>query len=755
MVKRGRIVAFLLVLLLLGSTMGFTTNGILKDIKLGLDLQGGFEVLYEVETVKKGEKVTQDTLASTAEALDKRINVLGVSEPIIQIEGDNRVRVQLAGVTDQNEAREILSTQANLTFRDANDRIMMDGSDLAEGGAKQTFDENGAPSVSLKLKSADKFREVTEEIVKMAPDNYLVIWLDFEEGKDSFKTEITKPNPKFLSAPTVKEIFNQNTVSIVGTFTAEEAQELSSLLNAGALPVKLTEVYSTSVGAQFGEQALNETIFAGIIGIAAIFLFMLFYYRFPGLIAVVTLSAYIYLVLLIFDWMNGVLTLPGIAALILGVGMAVDANIITYERIREELKVGKSVKSAFQAGNKNAFTSILDANLTTMLTAGVLFFYGTSSIKGFATMLLVSILLSFITAVYGSRLLLGLWVNSGFLNNKLGWFSVKKSDVRNIAENFDTLDLPTRWDRFDFVKVRKLFFMISGALLAVGLVLILIFRLNLSIDFSSGTRIEVLSDTPLTTEKVESAFEKLNIETEEKIVISGDNQERASTRIEDVLSKDEIAKLKADFHKEFGSDPNVSAVSPTVGKELAKNGVIALIIASIGIVLYTTIRFEFAMAVAAIVSLLHDAFFMFAFFSITRLEVDLTFIAAVLTIIGYSINDTIVTFDRMRENLHKKKRLKSFEDIAEVVNVSVRQTLTRSFNTVLTVIFTVVAMIIFGSESIQNFSIALLVGLIAGVYSSVFIATNLWVVMKAKELKKKGTIRTVKEKRKYSDEPQV
>jgi protein-export membrane protein SecD/preprotein translocase SecF subunit len=755
MVKRGRIVAFLLVLLLLGSTMGLTTNGILKDIKLGLDLQGGFEVLYQVETVKKGEKVTQDTLASTAEALDKRINVLGVSEPSIQIEGDNRVRVQLAGVTDQNEAREILSTQANLTFRDANDRIMMDGSDLAEGGAKQTFDENGAPSVSLKLKSADKFREVTEEIVNMAPDNYLVIWLDFEEGKDSFKTEITKPNPKFLSAPTVKEIFNQNTVSIVGTFTAEEAQELSSLLNAGALPVKLTEVYSTSVGAQFGEKALNETILAGIIGVAIIFLFMLFYYRFPGLIAVVTLSTYIYLVLLIFDWMNGVLTLPGIAALILGVGMAVDANIITYERIKEELKVGKSVKSAFQAGSKNAFTSILDANLTTMLTAGVLFFYGTSSIKGFATMLLVSILLSFITSVYGSRLLLGLWVHSGFLNKKLGWFGVKQAEVKNIAENFDTLDLPTRWDRFDFVKVRKLFFMISGGLLAIGLVLILIFRLNLSIDFSSGTRIEVLSDTPLTSEKVESAFEKLNIETEEKIVISGDNKERASTRIEAVLTKDEIAKLKADFHKEFGSEPNVSTVSPTVGKELAKNGVIALIIASIGIILYTTIRFEFAMAVAAIVSLLHDAFFMFAFFSITRLEVDLTFIAAVLTIIGYSINDTIVTFDRMRENLVKKKRLKSFEDIAEVVNVSVRQTLTRSFNTVLTVVFTVVAMIFFGSESIQNFSIALLVGLISGVYSSVFIATNLWVVMKAKELKKKGTIRTVKEKRKYSDEPQV
>jgi protein-export membrane protein SecD/preprotein translocase SecF subunit len=754
MVKRSRIIAFLLVVILLGSTMGITTSGILKNIKLGLDLQGGFEVLYEVSPAKKGQKIDKETLASTAEALDRRINVLGVSEPTIQIEGENRIRVQLAGVTDQNEAREILSTQANLTFRDANDRVMMDGADLAENGASQTFDENGAPSVSLKLKSAEKFKNVTEEIVKMAPDNYLVIWLDFEEGKDSFKTEVTKENPKFLSAPTVREIFNQNTVSIVGSFTAEEAQELASLLNAGALPVKLTEVYSTSVGAKFGEQALNETILAGIIGIAIIYLFMLVYYRFPGFIATVTLSIYIYLVLLVFDWMNGVLTLPGIAALILGVGMAVDANIITYERIREEIKVGKSIKSAFQAGSKGSFTSILDSNLTTILTAAVLFYFGTSSIKGFATMLLVSILLSFITAVFGSRLFLGLWVNSGFLNKKASWFGVKKSAIKDIAENYDTLDLPTRWDRFDFVKVRKLFFVISGALIALGLILILVFRLNLSIDFSSGTRIEVLSDKSLTTEQVEAAFEKQDIDIDD-ITLSGENNEMASARMKGVLSKDEIAELKSAFHDQFGTDPSVSTVSPTVGKELAKDGVIALIIASIGIIIYVTVRFEFAMAVAAIASLIHDAFFMVAFFSITRLEVDLTFIAAVLTIIGYSINDTIVTFDRMRENLQKKKRLKTFEDIADVVNVSVRQTLTRSVNTVFTVLITVVAMILFGSESILNFNIALLVGLITGVYSSIFIATNLWVVLKARELKKKGTIKTVKEKKKYSDEPQV
>jgi protein-export membrane protein SecD/preprotein translocase SecF subunit len=754
MVKRSRIVAFLLILILLGSTMGVTTNGILKNIKLGLDLQGGFEVLYEVQPAKKGQKIDSDVMASTAKALDKRINVLGVSEPNIQIEGKNRIRVQLAGVEDQNEAREILSTQANLTFRDANDKLMMDGTDLKEGGAKQTFDENGAPSVSLALKSADKFRKVTQEIVNMRPNNVLVIWMDFEEGKDSFKSEIAKEKPKYLSAPSVNQVFNQDSVSIVGSFTAEEAQTLASLLNAGALPVKLKEVYSTSVGASFGEQALNETILAGLIGIAIIYLFMLLYYRFPGFIATVTLSIYIYLVLLIFDWMNGVLTLPGIAALILGVGMAVDANIITYERIREEIKVGKSIKSAFQAGSKNSFSSILDANLTTILAAGVLFFYGTSSVKGFATMLLVSIALSFLTAVFLSRLLLGLWVHSGFLNKKPGWFAVKKSAIHDINENFDTLDLPTRWDKLDFVKPRKWFFIISGVLLGLGLVLLLIFRLNLSIDFTKGTRIEVLSDKPLTTQVVEQALNDHNIKPDD-IVISGDNKEIASARLKDVLSKDEIAKLKADFKKEFGAEPNVSTVSPTVGKEIAKNAVIALIIASIGIVLYVTIRFEWAMAISAIASLLHDAFFMVAFFSITRLEVDLTFIAAVLTIVGYSINDTIVTFDRMRENMQKKRRLKTNADIAEVLNVSIRQTLSRSVNTVFTVLVTVIALIFFGSESIQNFSIAMLVGLITGVYSSICVAGPLWYVFKTRELKKKGVIKTVKEKRKYSDQPQV
>ncbi|WP_433743379.1 protein translocase subunit SecDF [Falsibacillus pallidus] len=755
MVKRSRIVAFILVILLFAGLAGATTQNILKNIKLGLDLQGGFEVLYQVEPAKKGQKITKEVLQNTADALDRRINVLGVSEPSIQIEGKNRIRVQLAGVEDQNEARKILSTQANLTFRDVNDKVRLDGTDLVSGKAKQTFDDKNNPIVSLQLKDKNAFYNLTKDLSqKPYPDNKLVIWLDFEEGKDSYKEESKKPNPKFISDPQVSKPINSSDVQITGNFTIDEAKNLASLLNAGALPVKLKETYSTSVGAKFGEQAMHKTILAGIIGISVIFLFMLFYYRIPGLVAVVTLSIYIYLILVIFDWMNGVLTLPGIAALILGVGMAVDANIITYERIKEEIKVGKSIRAAFQAGNKSSFMTILDANLTTILAGIVLFIYGTSSVKGFATMLIVSILASFITAVFGSRLLLGLLVNSRALKGKPSLMGVKKGDVKDIAENFDTLDLPTRFDKLDFVKPSKKFFAFSGITVLLGLIFLIIFKLNLGIDFISGTRVELLSKDSLTKNQIEAQFDELNMKPDE-VVLSGNKNEIGVAQFKGVLSQKEIADVKTKFTKKLGNEPNVSTVSPTIGKELAKNAIKSVIIASIGIIIYVTLRFELYMALAAIIALLYDAFFIIGVFSITRLEVDLTFIAAVLTIVGYSINDTIVTFDRIRENMAKKRRIKTPEELEEVVNKSVRQTFTRSVNTVLTVVITVVAMLIFGSESIRNFSIALLIGLLSGAYSSIFIASQLWLVWKKKELKKKGTIKTVKEKKKWSDEPQV
>ncbi|GLF89897.1 protein translocase subunit SecDF [Bacillus safensis] len=740
--KKGRILAFFLVVLLIGTGVGLLTKPVAKDMTLGLDLQGGFEVLYDVHPVKKEDKITNSVLVSTVEALNRRANVLGVSEPNISIEGNNRIRVQLAGVKDQNRAREILSTEAQLSFRDTNDKELLNGSDLVENGAKQTFNQTNEPIVTVKLKDAKKFGDVTRKVAAMAPNNQLVIWLDYHKG-DSFKKEVSKSNPKYVSAPNVNQEINSSDVQIEGKFTVQEAKDLASILNAGALPVKLTEKYSTSVSAQFGEQALNETVFAGIVGIAFIFLFMLFYYRLPGVIAVITLSAYIYITLQVFDWMGAVMTLPGIAALILGVGMAVDANIITYERIKEELKLGKSVRSAFRSGNRRSFATIFDANLTSIIAGGVLFFFGTSSVKGFATMLILSILTSFITAVFLSRFLLGLLVESRSLDRKKGWFGVRKKDIMNIHETTEITEPKTPFDKWDFVSKRKGFMIFSIAITIAGIIVLSIFKLNAGIDFASGTRIDIQSDHKLSTAQVEQDFKKLGLETD-SVVLSGQKENQAAARFVGVPNKEKIAEVKDYFNDKYGTEPNVSTVSPTVGKELARNALYAVIIASIGIILYVSVRFEYKMAIAAIISLLYDAFFIVAFFSITRLEVDVTFIAAILTVIGYSINDTIVTFDRVREQM-KKRKPKTIEDLSYIVNLSLQQTFTRSVNTVLTVLVVVVALLIFGSASITNFSIALLVGLLTGVYSSLYIAAQIWLMWKGRELKKPAKIDTEKD----------
>ncbi|MFJ5768500.1 protein translocase subunit SecDF [Psychrobacillus sp. NPDC093180] len=756
MKTRGRIVAFLLLLVIFAGTISPTVSGVLNNIKLGLDLQGGFEVLYQVEPLKDGQKITDEVVTATASALRNRIDVLGVSEPSIQIEDGHRIRVQLAGVEDQNSARELLSTQANLTFRDSEDNIMLDGADLKEGGAKDAFNQQGQPIVTLELKDANKFADVTSEIAaKPAPDNVLVIWLDFEEGVDSYAKEVLKEKPKFTSNPRVSQRISSDSVEISGSFTVQETKDLAGILNAGALPVHLDEIYSTSVGAQFGSQALSSTILAGIIGVTAIFIFMLFYYRLPGLIAVISLVVYIFLILVVFDWINGVLTLPGIAAIVLGVGMAVDANILTYERIREELRVGKSVKKAFDTGAKEAFTAIFDANITTLLAAAVLFYFGTSSVKGFATLLIISIIVVFITAVWASRILLGLLVHSGFFDNKPGWFGIPKKRIHAPEEEVDTLDLTTKFDRIDFVHTRKIFYILSIALTVAGIILLSTLKLNLGIDFSKGTRVELQSNETLTKEFVAGKIADIGLPSED-IVLSGENSNIAVIRYKQDFSQEEIKTLKTEMNEQFGIDPNVNSVSPTVGKELAKNAIKALLIAALGIVIYVAFRFEWRMGFASIVSLLHDAFLMVSIFSILRLEVDITFIAAVLTIVGYSINDTIVTFDRIRENLHRSKKITTEEELAIIVNKSLRQTLTRSVNTVLTVILVTVALLIFGAEGIRNFSIALLIGLIAGTYSSIFIAAQLWYDLKAKELRKTGGLDVKKEEKKWgSDEPVV
>ncbi len=752
--KPSRIISMLLIVVLLGTAIGLTYKDIVKDVNLGLDLQGGFEVLYQVEPLEKDDTIEQKDVEATASTLDSRVNVLGVSEPNIQIEEGNRIRVQLAGVENQQEARELLSTQAELTIRDVEDNVLLSGKDLVQGGASQGYDDLNQPIVSLKLKDASKFHEITKEISeKQKGANLLVIWMDFEEGVDSFVEEAKKEDSKYISAASVDKPINSTEVMISGGFGDKEglqrAQNIAALLNSGALPVKLTEIYSTSVGAQFGEEALDKTVTAGLIGVVIVLIYMLIFYRVPGLIASVTLVVYIYLTLVMFNLISGVLTLPGIAALILGVGMAVDANIILYERIKEEIRIGRSIKESYKKGANQSLWTIIDANLTTLIAAIILFIFGTSSVKGFATMLLLSILMSFVTAVFLTRVLMRLLVSSGWMDNKPQLFGLKKKHIHNIREGVNVQELTTVWDGLKFAEHAKKFFLLSGLIIVAGIAILSIYRLNLGIDFTSGTRADIVAESNTTEQSVRDDLVELGLEPE-SLTKSGDKTVVA--RYSKDLDKNQIAELQSFFEEKYGETPMTSTVSPVVGQELVKNAIKALLIASVAIIIYVTIRFEWRMGLPAVLALLHDVFIMIAVFSFFRLEVDITFIAAVLTIVGYSINDTIVTLDRIRENNKKMKVYHSEDDINRLINTSLRQTMTRSLNTVITVIIVVVFLVFMGSESIFTFSVALLVGLISGVYSSLFIAIQLWGVLKKRQLRKNGGKLVVYEEKRSNDD---
>ncbi|SDG93460.1 SecD/SecF fusion protein [Aneurinibacillus thermoaerophilus] len=412
MINWSRIVTFLLITLLVFGVIGVYGEKVAKSTTLGLDLRGGFEILYEVSPLEPGAKMTQQTVKDAVYAIERRVNVLGVTEPEITVEGTNRIRVKLAGVHDQEQARNVIGKPANLTFRDMQGHILMKGSDLAENGAKGVLDpQTQQPVVTLQFKDAKKFAEVTQKYVGQPMGIYL--------------------DEKMLTAPTIREVIPNGSAQIDGQESIQEAKNLAALLNAGALPVKMKEVFSTSVGAKLGTQSLQNGIKAGVIGIALVYIFMLAVYRLPGVIACIMISAYMFLLLLVQNLMDVTLTLPGIAAFILGVGMAVDANIIMYERIKEELRSGKTILSALRVGSQRSLSTILDANITTIIAALVLFQFGSSSVKGFAVILILSIVMSMLTSVVGSRLLLNLVVRSN-LFKKPAYFGVRERDIREL-----------------------------------------------------------------------------------------------------------------------------------------------------------------------------------------------------------------------------------------------------------------------------------------------------------------------------------
>ncbi|CAM3776437.1 MULTISPECIES: protein translocase subunit SecD [Paenibacillus] len=414
-----RIISFIVTVLGLTIIMAVTTPGLLKDVRLGLDLKGGFEILYEAEPLMEGQQVTKEALQETAKSLQKRADALGTTEPEVTPEGTNRIRLKVAGVTDEAEVRKTMKEPANLTFR-SNDgckegeefcKIELRGNDFVENGASIAYDQLNQPMIDIKVKDKAKFAEITERLLGQE----LAIFMD----------------DQLLSAPTVQAVLTDGSAQITGSYTLDEAKQIRDTINLGALPLKLVEKYSQSVGATLGMQSLTKTLQAGLLASVAILLFMIIRYRIPGLLASFALILHTWLLILVFVWADFTLTLPGIAAFILGVGMAVDANIITYERIREEIRTGKSVASAVKAGGKSSLRAIMDSNVTTILVAAVMFAFGTGAVKGFAIVLILEILISIATNVYFSRFLLNLLVRIGWAG-KPSHYGVKERDIREL-----------------------------------------------------------------------------------------------------------------------------------------------------------------------------------------------------------------------------------------------------------------------------------------------------------------------------------
>lgn len=708
--------------------MGLLIIPIFKNLNYGLDLQGGFEVLYEVKSID-GKKVTKDMVTNTYKTLSKRIDEFGVSEPVITVEGGNHIRVQLAGVTNASKARESLGKVANLTFRDIDDNLLMSSDVLKAGKAKVTVDNYGKPAVALSIADNETFYRATKKVSENTNEKkrMIVIWLDFEEGVDSYASEQANcgnlAESRCLSAAGVSQAFSGDVI-IQGNFKQEEAEELVKLINSGSLPTKLEEISSKTVAASFGEDSLEKTLVAGIVGVIIIMVFMTFIYRFAGFVSSVGLMVYTTLTFIIFWIVGGTLTLPGIAALVIGIGMAVDANVISFSRIKDELYKGTKLQMAYKLGNKDSFSTIFDSNFTTLIIAIILFILGESSVKGFATMLIISVIVTMGVMVFLNRYLLGKIVKTKYFDNKLSWFiGVKEDKIPEL--NAKEIQEKIPFKKMDFVKNRKWSYLASFTLIIVGIWSLCTNGLKLGIDFKGGSSITLSMNESVSEKVLRDDFKSLGYDVYE---VTEANDNTTIIKISDSLNKQEVSKTEKYFKDKYAAKTDIGVVSNIVKAELIKNAFLSVFIASIMIVIYISFRFTFKYAIAGIIALFHDVFAIITLFSLFNLEVSSIFIAAILSIIGYSINDTIVTFDRVRENANKrgKKKLKTALDLADIVNMSLRQTMGRSIITTVTTLIPVISLIFLASHEILNFNLALLFGLVIGVYSSIFIATQLW-----------------------------
>lgn len=701
--SKGKATVRLALLLVLIAVAGFFGCSYMDDIKLGLDLAGGVSITYQA----KEENPSAEDMSDTIYKLQQRVESYSTEAEVYQ-EGDNRINIDIPGESDANEILTELGKPGSLAFMDSQGNTILTGDQVASAQGGMVDGNTGK--------------------------EYVVSLTFTEEGTKAFADATTnnvgKPiyivyDNEVVSAPVVREAITGGQCTIDGMSDFEEAENLAATIRIGSLSLELEELRSNVVGAKLGQQAIITSLKAGAVGFAIVAVFMIAVYLIPGLAAVLALSLYVGLILILLVSFEVTLTLPGVAGIILSIGMAVDANVIIFTRIKEEIGAGKAVKTAIDNGFQKALSAIVDGNVTTLIAAAVLFWRGSGTVKGFASTLAIGIVLSMFTALFVTRFALNALYSLGIENPK--FYGIKK----------ETAPKP-------FLKYRKLCFVLSAAAVASGFVFMGMNRsstgqiLNYSMEFKGGTSTNVTFNEEMSQERIEAEVVPLV----EEITKDADVQTQRVTGTNEVIIKtrtlnvEERQAFEKAMQENFGVEEGkiaAESISGAVSQEMKRDAMEAVIIATIGMLLYIWLRFQnIRFAGSSVLALLHDVLVVLACYAAFKWSVGSTFIACMLTIVGYSINATIVIFDRIRENLKARRRDQSLE---EIVDLSITQTFTRSINTSLTTFIMVLVLYIMGVSSIREFALPLMVGIVCGTYSSVCLTGAMWYEMSRRKEK--------------------
>ncbi len=690
-----------------------SSTGIGEDmsIPLGLDLSGGVSITYQVVD----ENPSAEDMSDTIYKLQKRVDSYSTEASVYQV-GDDRITVEIPGVQDANEILEDLGNPGSLEFQMPDGSVFMTGDMVEDAQGATATDRYGNKQYIVSLKLTDEGAKIFGEVTSENIGKNLPIVYDGET----------------ISYPQVQSAITGGEAQITGMSSFEEADNLATQIRIGSLSLQLSELESSVVGAQLGSQAIASSLKAGAIGLAIVMVFMIVMYAVPGIAASLALAIYTTLVIATLYLFDITLTLPGIAGIILGIGMAVDANVIVFARIREEIATGKSVQTSMKIGFQKAMSAILDGNITTLIASVVLMALGSGTVKGFAYTLMIGIILSLFTAMVVTRYILYSLYALGLKSEKLYGRAKERKSI-------------------DFIGKKAVFFTISGIIIAAGLISMGVHSategkaLNYGLDFMGGTSTTADFGKDMSIEDIENDIvpyvEKVTGDSDVQATkVEGTTQVTIKTR---TLSLDERQELEDTLAENCDVDASTitsQSISSTISGEMRSDALKAVIVSCIFMLLYIWFRFkDIRFAASAILALVHDVLVVITVYALVRISVGSTFIACVLTIVGYSINDTIVIFDRIRENLALKTGKQTAEELREVANKSLTQTLSRSINTSITTFIMVVMLYILGVASIRDFSLPLMAGLVCGAYSSICIATELWYVMKVHLGKNKAT----------------